>query len=133
VSVREWSFPLPFVSLLSLNDRDGWQKRYRLTKPWRDAVHVLARKERIPQMDRWTVVLHIAPRVHRERDLDNLAPTLKACADGVRDATGCKDDQVHYTPTNPVVHPATKEPNRLWLVVIDLTHSPENTNQEGIS
>jgi hypothetical protein len=121
MTAREWSFPLPFVTPLSLNDRHGRRKQARLNKVWRDAVHVLARRERIPRMDRWTVVLHIAPRVHRERDLDNLAPTLKACADGVRDATGCKDDKEHYTPTNPVVHPATKEPNRLWLVVIDLT------------
>jgi hypothetical protein len=127
VTAREWSFPLPFVSLLTLNDRMVWQKRYRLTKPWRDAVHVLARREKIPRMDRWTVVLHLAPRVHRERDLDNLAPTLKACADGVRDATGCKDDAAHYTPTNPVVHEATRQPNRLWLVVIDLTGTENPT------
>jgi hypothetical protein len=128
---REWEFPLPFVTLMSLNDRDSRWKRARLTKAWRDAAHVLARRERIPEMDRWTVVLHFAPRVTRDRDLDNLAPTLKACADGVRDATGCRDDQNHYTPTNPVVHPATKEPNRIWLVVIDL--GTTSTPHEGIT
>ena len=126
---REWTLPMPFVRLLSLNDRMGWQQRHRLTKPWRDAAHVLARRERIPLLERWTVVLHFAPRVNRARDLDNFAPTVKACADGIRDATGCKDDREHYTPTNPVVHPATKEPNRLWLVVIDLGTS---TPHEGI-
>ena len=121
VTTREWTLPLPFVTPMSLNDRTGWRKKQRLTKAWRDAAHVLARRERIPQLDRWTVVLHFAPRVHRDRDLDNFAPTLKACADGVRDATGCKDDSAHYTPTNPVIHPPTKEPNRFWLVVIDLS------------
>lgn len=118
---QEWSFPLPFVTPLSLNDRMGWQQKHRLTKPWRDAVHVLARREGIPLLERWTVVLHLAPRVFRHRDLDNLAPTVKACADGVRDATGCKDDSAHYSLTEPVIHPPTREPNRLWLVVIDLT------------
>lgn len=124
---REWTLPLPFVTALSMNDRMGFRKRARLTKVWRDAAHVLARREHIPQLERWTVVLHLAPRLQRHRDLDNFAPTLKACADGVRDATGCQDDEAHYRPSNPVIHPPTKQPNRFWLVVIDLSHS------EGLS
>lgn len=124
---REWTVVLPFVTPMSLNDRSGWRKRAGTVKVWRDAVHVLARRERIPRMDRWTVVLHLAPRVNRHRDLDNLAPTLKACADGIRDATGCQDHSAHYIPSNPVIHPATKEPNRFWLVVIELGTTEETS------
>lgn len=36
---------------------------------------------------------------------------------GYRDASGALDTKEHYLPSRPVIHPATGEPGRLWLVV----------------
>ena len=73
------------------------------------------------ELDPSAIVLHYAPREHRDRDLDNLMGYgLKACADGYRDCTGAVDTQDHYLPSRPVIHLATGEPGRLWLVVTDI-------------
>lgn len=119
--LREWTLTLPFTKPLSLNDRMGWQQRYRLTKPWFDAGMVLARKHRIPLLPHFTAVLEYAPREKRVRDPENLTPTLKALVDGmVKHGVAPGDDPRYYTPTPAVIHDATGEPGRLWLVVKEL-------------
>lgn len=125
-AVRSWTIPLPFTEPLSTNQLRGkhWAVERRMTRPWKDAAIVLARRSRIPRLERFTVVLHFAPRTKRDeqRDLDNLHACLKPLVDGLKHAGAAVDDNAkRYTPTAPVIHPATGEPGRLWLVVIDLT------------
>lgn len=126
VSAREWSLPLAFTRPLSLNDRMGWREKHGITKGWRAHAKSRARAARIPQLERFTAVLHYQPKSNRRRDTDNLVASLKPLVDGLRDAGVCVDDDTrHYTMTEPVIHGAVKgEPGRLWLVVIDLGHLP---------
>lgn len=121
-----WVLRLPFTRPLSLNEIVGanrWAARAK-TKPWKTAAWALARQQRIPQLERFTVVLHHAPRVPGEgvRDVGNYEGTLKPCVDGLVLARVAVDDNLlRYRPSDPVVYPATGEPGRLWLVVIDLS------------
>jgi crossover junction endodeoxyribonuclease RusA len=125
---REWNLPLPFTRPLNMNDRHGnWQQAHRLKTAWFDAALVLARRERIPTLEHFTVVLHYAPRVKRVRDPENLTASVKPLVDGLVKAHVARgDDPRYYTPTTPVIHGATGEPGRLWLVVLDLAAVPEN-------
>jgi hypothetical protein len=129
MSAREWTIALPFTQPLSLNDRLSWQKRHRLTAPWKDAATNLARHHKIPRLDRFTVVLHWAPRLERIRDPENLTATLKVCVDGlVRAGVADGDDPRYYAPCAPIIHDATGEPSRLWLVVTDLSGTTEGAS-----
>lgn len=124
--LRSWTLALPFTAPLSANHLRGlhWGAARRLINPWRDSAIVLARKARIPRLERFTVVLHFAPRKAGQgvRDLDNCSAMLKPLVDGLIKAKVSVDDNAHhYTPTAPVIHPPTGEPGRLWLVVVDLT------------
>ena len=120
---RSWVLPLPFTKPLSLNDRAHHMAHARLTKAWRDATIVLARKHKIPRLERFTVVLHYAPRNPGRRDPDNLIAALKPCIDGMI-AAGIADDDDHtrHHLTAPVIHPPTGEPGRLWLIIVDLSN-----------
>lgn len=123
---REWTLPLPFTKPLSLNDRMHWQVKRKHTSAWRGVARDLARRERIPTLERFTAVLHYQPRDNRRRDVDNLVASLKPLVDGLRDAHAVVDDDTdHYVLTAPQIHPARKgEPGRLWLVVVDLSEEP---------
>lgn len=123
---REWRIDLPFSKPLSLNDRMHWRVKAKHTKAWRGVACDLARRDRIPTLERFTAVLHYQPRDNRARDADNLVASLKPLVDGLRDAhVAVDDDTAHYALASPQIHPARKgEPGRLWLVVIDLSGEP---------
>lgn len=123
---REWTLHLAFTKPLSLNDRQHWQTKRKLTRAWRDHTRDLAVRAGVARVERFTVVLHYRPRDNRRRDVDNLTPSLKACVDGLIDAHVCEDDDsTRYRLTSPEIHPARKgEPSRMWLVVRDLSHEP---------
>jgi crossover junction endodeoxyribonuclease RusA len=121
MSDREWVLTLPFTKPLNMNDRMNWRERSRYTRSFRDAALVLARKERIPSLAHFTAVLHSAPRTVRTRDPENLTATVKPLVDGlILAGVAAGDDPRYYTPTTPVIHDATGEPGRLWLVVREL-------------
>lgn len=110
--------PLPWTKPpLSLNDRGHWAVRAQKIKEVRRTVWLLTR--RLPQMDAATLTLHYQPRDNRRRDSDNLFATVKACADGLRDAGVIPDDDTtHLSHNEPVIHRAVKgEPGRMWLEI----------------
>jgi crossover junction endodeoxyribonuclease RusA len=83
---------------MSMNDRLHWRARHRLTKAWRNAAHVAALEQlgtspsarrRQPCMVRIDFPVR-APGARR--DPHNLAPTIKACIDGLVDAGVWSDD-----------------------------------------
>jgi len=118
---REWTFPLPYPRPpLTLNQRLHWAPKARLAAELKDYGTAYTRKHKIPRLDRYTFVLHWAPRQVRNRDGDNLIPTLKHLVDGYCRATGAADTADHYTLTAPIIHASTGEPGRLWVVIIDL-------------
>ena len=120
---RTWTLRLPFRTPLSLNQlyRMHWRKRAAETRAWKDTAIVLARQQRIPTLERFTVVLHYAPTRNNAPDLDNLTGSTKPLVDGLVIARVAADDtEDHYRPSSPIIHPSTGEPGRLWLDVIDL-------------
>jgi crossover junction endodeoxyribonuclease RusA len=102
---------------LSMNDRKHFMARARLTRQIRDTTHVLVKH--LPKSEHITIGLHYRPRDNRRRDVDNLMPVLKACADGVVDAGLVADDTPDLmTKRMPVIHPAVKgEPGEMWLEI----------------
>lgn len=124
VAARSWVLELPFTTPLSLNHRMNWQQKARITKPWRDAAHVLARAARIPACQRVRIELFYTPRDDRPRDPLNLVASLKPVEDGIVDAGVIPDDSArHHESVMPVITP--KGPtrpggNRLWVVVTRL-------------
>jgi hypothetical protein len=122
---RTWTLMLPFTTPLSLNKLIG-ANRYAACKQlltWERAGWALATQHRIPRLEAFTVVLHHAPRVYGEgvRDYGNYEGSIKPLVDGLVLAKVAVDDNItRYQPTQPVVHPPTGEPGRLWLVVVDL-------------
>lgn len=112
---------MPFTTPLSLNDRMVWQMKQRLTKPWRDAAHTLARAQRIPACSRVKIELFYTPRDSRARDPLNLVATLKPIEDGIVDAGVIPDDssRFHQSCMPVITEKGPERPggNRLWVVV----------------
>ena len=94
---RTYTIALPAgLKLLSLNDREHWGARHRKTQALKDAAIVMARKARLPRLERVCVVVELQPPDLRRRDADNPVLSAKACIDGLV-AAGClPDDSAQY-------------------------------------
>lgn len=124
---------------LSLNDsgetRAARMAKSRVIREIREDVVTLARIARLPKGVRSaTITLHYRPRDNNRRDSINLAPTVKACVDGltpqkiVKTKTGFNvhagygfivDDSTQFASTpEAVIHPAERgQPGALWLEI----------------
>lgn len=115
---RTWRLDLPFVKPMSLNHRAHWRVKAQETRAFRTAACLLARQAHIPALGRAQIELHYAPRDRRRRDAVNLAPTLKACEDGIVDAGVIPDDTPAYSvPMMPIIEPPTGKTGALWLII----------------
>ena len=96
VKPRTWTLELPAgLRLLSLNGREHWSVKGRITRDLRQAAFVVARNAKIPPLERASVVVEYQPPLtSRRRDLDNIpAASGKPCIDGgLVDARILKDD-----------------------------------------
>lgn len=85
---------------ITSNRRFHWREKARLTRMWRTAAYLGARRAGIPHLER----AHITAHVHRMRggrfDPTNWADTAKAALDGVVDAGVLPDDD-HAHVTGP--------------------------------
>ena len=83
-STGEWVVELPAgMRLLSLNDRNHWAAKGRITRDLRKAAWACARNAGIPHLDRARVVVEYQPPLNgRHRDADNLAAAGKPVIDG---------------------------------------------------
>jgi crossover junction endodeoxyribonuclease RusA len=77
---------------LTANQRHHWRPRARLVAAVRSTTATLARSANVPALGRCSVRLVWTVTDRRRRDVDNLVPTLKACADGLVDAGVVVDD-----------------------------------------
>lgn len=85
------SIQLPFSRPpLNLNQRLHWAVKARETARIRTLVAYLARGKTITPPCEVELVWTVTDK--RRRDLDNAAPTTKACTDGLRDAGAIPDD-----------------------------------------
>lgn len=105
---------------LSMNDRQHWAAKARITAGVRTSTARLAKAASVPTgLSHATVTLCYRPKANRKRDADNLVPVLKACCDGLVDH-GLTDDDTPdlMTKVMPVIHPAIKgQPPALWLEI----------------
>lgn len=130
--LRVWTLVLPYTSPpLTMNDRLHRHARSRTVRQVRASAAVLARAHQVPRLDRIAVELHYVPRNAGRRDPINLAPTAKACEDGLVDAGVVPDDDPRYVlPTPAVIDPPSVElpPSlgacRLYLVVREVEPAP---------
>lgn len=124
MSGRRWLLELPQTKPMSLNDRDHWRVKAKITKEYVDTAIVLARQARVPALERCSVLLAYGPKDVRRRDPLNLVATLKAVEDGVVRAGVVRDDTPDYVESPmPVVlekGPANSRGGRLWVVITEL-------------
>ncbi len=105
---------------LSMNDRQHWAVKARITAGVRTSTARLAKAASVPTgLPHVTVTLCYRPKSNRKRDADNLVPVLKACCDGLVDHGLTADDTPDLmTKAMPVIHPAVKgQPPALWLEI----------------
>jgi Holliday junction resolvase RusA-like endonuclease len=96
--MSEWllEFPAP-APWLNLNSRLRHKAQSAERKLWRDATHVWAQYRHLPKgLERIQITATCAfPTAHR-RDVDNYAPTVKACIDGLKDYGLVPDDNAKH-------------------------------------
>lgn len=130
---QRWSYELPLVEPLSLNDRTGRFVRASDVKNLRHAVKMLTIAERIPRYGnpgsctRIAVTLIWEPqdldsagrKTRPRRDPLNLVATLKAVQDGIVDAGVVPDDTVMYVDSPmPLIDEPRPGSRRGYLTVI---------------
>ena len=110
------------MPMLSANDHSHWRERARLVSQIRTTAGWCARRQRIPRLERVTVTaLWWPPNQSRHRDPDNLAPTVKACIDGLRDAGVLPgDDRRHVVAVTLMIAEQTRINGQLALYVKDV-------------
>ena len=91
------TFYMPQVAdWISANDRLHWAKKARLTKTWRDAGLVYARRNRLPQLTRAHIKVEIHKTTARRFDPGNLYDTAKPIVDGFMDYGLLRDDSAMF-------------------------------------
>jgi crossover junction endodeoxyribonuclease RusA len=119
---REWVLVFPAgIPLLSANGREHHMARYRKGRALKDAAIVMARKAKIPPLERITVTVLYDPPDRRHRDHDNLAPNGKHISDGIVIAGVVPDDTPEYVVPGRCEITETVYPRgRLRVVVTEL-------------
>ena len=109
------------AAFIRSNDHTHWRNRHQLTAAWRLRAAWAAKAAHLPALGN----VHITATVHRDDkrryDLDGIAPTVKACIDGLRDAEVIADDHCG------VVQQLTIRPGEQWAdASLTLTIRPLN-------
>ncbi len=78
-----FTFTIHPAAVLSANQRLHWAQRSRLTADMRARAAYAWRLQGQPQMGTAHCVAHLSYPDRRQRDADNLAPTIKALIDGL--------------------------------------------------
>lgn len=98
----------PPAKLLSMNDRDHWRKKARLTADWVQAAQIAAHQARVHQ--KWEpvpsiVTITLPVKGNRRRDPHNFFATVKPIVDGMVLAGIWPDDNSEWvTVTEPSLH-----------------------------
>jgi len=109
--------PAP-CAFINSNQRLHRMAQAKLTKLWRQATATAAHG--IPQIDgRVHIIAHIYKPRGGRYDTNNLAPTTKACVDGLVDAGLLLDDSVEYV-IGPDLRHGGKGPAEIVLEIIKI-------------
>ena len=95
---RTWEVAIPApAAWISLNDRMHWAKKAALTKSWRLAASLAARKAGLPTgIPHVHITATVTKPSRRAFDVHNLLPSLKAAIDGLVDYGLVADDSTKY-------------------------------------
>lgn len=77
---------------ISANHREHWAVKAAKTRAWRAATAMHARAAQVPTLAAAHVLVEPRWCDKRRRDATNVAPTAKACLDGLTDAGVWADD-----------------------------------------
>src|SRR5690242_8902963 len=106
---------------LSTNQRDHFHQRAVATKLWRETAAWCARSQHLPKFTGPVTVTATVHRVDRRiYDLDGIAPSLKACIDGIRDAGCLGGDDWRFIPELTLRHGDTWADAALVLSISQL-------------
>jgi len=81
---------------LTSNQRFHWRKKASITADLRLQVHRLLMLANVPPMRKAQIELVWVVKDRRRRDVDNVVPTLKVCADAAVDAGVIQDDTPEF-------------------------------------
>lgn len=87
---------IPSSVVINSNHRLHWTVKGRKTRELRNLAHWSALAQLKPVEGRVRVLCVYQWPDNRRRDAENLAPTSKACVDGLRDAHILPDDDARY-------------------------------------
>ena len=86
--------PAPWINA---NARDHWTKKGRLTRSWRSASAAWARHQKLRPVTQPVVIVATVVKTNSRRfDVENLAPTVKAAIDGLRDSGVLPEDDTRW-------------------------------------
>lgn len=106
------TIPAP-AAWISMNQRLHWAKKAELTRTWRLAAAVAARKAELPKgLPHVHITATVTKPSRRAFDVHNLLPSLKAAIDGLVDYGLIEDDSTKYLTgpdmrVNPETGPAS--------------------------
>ena len=86
----------PGLRILTLNGRQHWRARNELGQVIKDAAIIMARKAKVPHLERVTITAEYRPPDRRRRDADNIAAAVKYAIDGITAAGVLKGDDYRY-------------------------------------
>lgn len=86
--------PAPWINA---NARDHWTKKGRLTRSWRSASAAWAKHQKLRPVTQPVVIVATVTKTNSRRfDVENLAPTVKAAIDGLRDSGVLPEDDTRW-------------------------------------
>ena len=109
-----WTIRLPYATPpLSLNGRQHWATKARITRELIHAVTVGSWQQKMMPCESIHVELIYVPRDRRARDRDNLVATLKPCIDALVRAGLVPDDTPEFVSWAPpiIAPPDSKDPH----------------------
>lgn len=119
---RTYTITLPAgLKMLNLNQRLHWSEERRRAKDIKQAAWAIALHDKLPRLERVSVIAEYQPPDRRHRDGDNMAKSAKHALDGIV-AAGCLpgDDKRYVTGTYCTIG----EPYPKGRLVIRLTEVP---------
>ena len=119
--------PAPWINA---NARDHWTKKGRLTRSWRSASAAWAKHQKLRPVTQPVVIVATVVKTNSRRfDVENLAPTVKAAIDGLRDSGVLPEDDTRWVTE---VRLRAGDPDRAASLSLLITPAhPMTTNKEG--
>ena len=119
MSIYVLDFPRP-DEWINANTREHWAVKAAKVRAWRAATAHHAMAGLVPPMTRVEIVAQPRWASRRRHDSSNIAPTVKACVDGLVDAGVLTDDSSRIVVSESYQEgPPARGVARLRLILVD--------------